>query len=41
MHSEIDANHGLKGHMVLLTIPAWGMFSKPQLTRVDVQLIVI
>jgi len=24
MHSEIDSNQGLKGHLVLLTIPAWG-----------------
>ena len=33
MHSEIDPNQGLKGHLVLLTNPAWGMFSKPQITH--------
>jgi hypothetical protein len=41
MRIEIDSNQGLKGHLVLLTIPAWGMFSEPQVTHIDVQLIVI
>ena len=40
MRSEVDSNRGLKGHLILLTIPAWGMFSKPKVAHIDIQLIV-
>ena len=45
MRSEIDSRssnqlEGLKGHLILLSIPAWGMFSKPKVAHIDIQLIV-